>query len=174
MTAGGSGASNPSNAPSPALDALLDDARRRLAGAPRERLGDWAQARKLLGFGRAPRIVPVGEAWHVGVLLIADAEVYATGEVLRARTEAPRGYTAQAQRERSERAAAAARGGFADGEVVHLGAERLDLEALRHGEASGPLSIAGGAPGGTVFVRWSATGAPRPLADYLDEQLALR
>ena len=123
MTAGDSGASNPSSAPSPALDALLDDARRRLAGAPRERLGDWAQARKLLGFGRAPRIVPVGEAWHVGVLLIADAEVYATGEVLRARTEAPRGYTAQAQRERSERAAAAARGGFADGEVVHLGAE---------------------------------------------------
>lgn len=174
MTAGDSGASNPSSAPSPALDALLDDARRRLAGAPRERLGDWAQVRKLLGFGRAPRIVPVGEAWHVGVLLIADAEVYATGEVLRARTEAPRGYTAQAQRERSERAAAAARGGFADGEVVHLGAVRLDLEALRHGEASGPLSIAGGAPGGTVLVRWSATGAPRPLADYLDEQLALR
>ena len=45
--------------------------------------------------------------------LIADAAVYATGEILRARTEAPRGYTAQAQRERSERAAAAARGGFA-------------------------------------------------------------
>ena len=73
------------------LKALFDDARRRLAGSPRERLGDWAHARRLLGFGRAPRIVPVGEAWHVGVLLIADAAVYATGEILRARTEAPRG-----------------------------------------------------------------------------------
>ncbi|MGB4777971.1 MAG: glutaminase, partial [Microbacterium sp.] len=82
--------------------ALLDDARARLAGAPRERLGDWAHARKLLGFGRAPRIVPVGEAWHVGVFLIGDAAVYATGEVLRARSEAPRGYTAEAQRARSE------------------------------------------------------------------------
>ena len=95
------------------LDDVLTDARRRLAGSPRERLGDWAHARKLLGFGRAPRIVPVGEAWHVGVLLIADAEVYATGEILRARAEAVRGYTAEAQRARSERAAAAARGGCA-------------------------------------------------------------
>lgn len=150
--------------------ALIDAARARLAGAARERLGDWARARGLLGFGRAPRIVPVGEAWHVGVLLIGDAEVYATGEVLRARTEAPRGYTAQAQRERSARAAAAARGGFADGEVVHLGAQRLDLGALARGEASGPLSVGGGVP----LVRWSRTSAPRPLADYLDEQLALR
>ena len=71
------------------VDALLAGARRRLAGAPRERLGDWAHTRRLLGFGRAPRIVPVGEAWHVGVLLIGDAEVWATGEVLRARAEAP-------------------------------------------------------------------------------------
>ncbi len=54
------------------LDAILDDARRRLVGTPKERLGDWAHARRLLGFGRAPRIVPVGEAWHVGVLLIAE------------------------------------------------------------------------------------------------------
>jgi len=152
------------------VDAVLDAARRRLAGSPRERLGDWAQTRRLLGFGRAPRIVPVGEAWHVGVLLIADAEVYATGEVLRARTEAPRGYTAEAQRERSERAGAAARGGFADGEVVHLGAVPIDLEAVRRGEASGPLSVVEGVP----HVRWSASGAPRPLADYLDEQLQLR
>ena len=140
------------------------------AGIAATALGDWVQARRLLGFGRAPRIVPVGDVWHVGVLLIADAEVYATGEVLRARTEAPRGYTAEAQRERSERAAAAARGGFADGEVVHLGAEPLDLGALRRGEASGPLSVVAG----VVHVRWSASGAPRPLADYLDEQLALR
>ncbi|PZU46617.1 MAG: glutaminase [Microbacterium sp.] len=149
---------------------LIDDARARLAGSPRERLGDWASARKLLGFGRAPRIVPVGEAWHLGALLIGDAAVYATGEVLRARTEAPRGYTAQAQRERSERAAAAARGGFADGEVVHLGFAELDLDALARDGQSGPLSVADGIP----HLRWSPTAPPRPLADYLTEQLALR
>jgi len=150
--------------------ALFDAVRARLAGHPRERLGEWALSRRVLGFGRAPRIVPVGEAWHVGVLLIGDGAVYATAEVLRARTEAVRGYTAQAQRERSERAAAAARGGFADGEVLHLGFAAIDLAALARGEASGPLSLAGGIP----HVRWSATGAPRPLAAYLVEQLDLR
>ena len=152
------------------VKALFDDARRRLAGSPRERLGDWAHARRLLGFGRAPRIVPVGEAWHVGVLLIADAAVYATGEILRARTEAPRGYTAQAQRERSERAAAAARGGFADGETLHLRAVEIDVDAVSRGGASGPLAIVGGIPS----VVWNAAGARRPLAEYLDEQLSLR
>lgn len=150
--------------------ALIDAARARLAGSSRERLGDWASSRRLLGIGRAPRIVPVGEAWHVGVLLIGDAEVYATGEVLRARADAPRGYTAQSQRERSERAAAAARGGFADGEVVHLGATALDLDALARGEASGPLTLVDEVP----HVRWSVSGPPRPLADYLAEQLELR
>lgn len=151
------------------LESLFAEARRRLAGRPRERLGDGATARRLLVFGRAPRIVPVGDAWHVGVLLIGDAAVYATGEVLRARTEAPRGYTAQAQRERSERAAAAARGGFAEGEVVHVGFTPIDLDALARGEASGPLSIVAGVP----HVRWSPFGLSRPLADYLAEQLAL-
>lgn len=152
------------------LDAVLADARRHLAGSPRERLGDWAHARRLLGFGRAPRIVPVGEAWHVGVLLLADAEVYATGEILRARAEAVRGYTAEAQRARSERAAAAVRGGFADGEVVHLAAMQIDLDAVRHGGASGPLALVDGIP----VVTWTAAGARRPLADYLDDQLSLR
>ncbi|MFT4213524.1 MAG: glutaminase [Microbacterium sp.] len=151
------------------LEALFDHARRRLAGRDREVLGDWAAARRLLGFGRAPRIVPVGEAWHVGVLLIADAAVYATGEILRARTEAVRGYTAESQRARSERAAAAARGGFADGTIVHFGFTPIALEALARGERSGPLEVARGIP----LVHWSAGGAPRPLADYLDEQLAL-
>ncbi|MFT4051375.1 MAG: glutaminase [Microbacterium sp.] len=149
---------------------LFDATRLRLAGAPRERLGDWAPARRLLGIGRAPRIVPVGEAWHVGVLLIGDAVVYATGEVLRAHPEARRGYTSLAQRERAERAAAAFRGGFADGEVVHLGAVPLDLDAVARGEASGPLLVIDAVP----HVRWGSSVQPRPLAGYLDEQLSLR
>jgi len=152
------------------LDAVLADARRRLTGSARERIGDWVQSRRLLGFGRAPRIVPVGEAWHVGVLLIGDADLYATGEVLRARSEAVRGYTAEAQRARSERAAAAARGGFVDGEVVHLGATPIDVDAVRRGDASGPLALVGGIP----IVTWTAAGARRPLAEYLADQLSLR
>lgn len=153
----------------PTASELIASARVRLAGRPQERLGDWVAARGLLGFGRAPRVVPVGAAWHVGTLLISDAAVYATGEILRARADAPRGYTAEAQRTRSERAAAAARGGFAEGETVHIDFREIDLAAVDRGEASGPLEVVGGIP----HIRWSTTGAPRPLAAYLDDLLSL-
>lgn len=153
-----------------ATSRLFAAARERLRDAPRERLGDWAAARRLLGFGRAPRIVPVGEAWHVGVLLIGGDDVFATGEVLRARSDAVRGFTAESQRARAETAAAAHRGGFAEGEVVHLGWSLLDLDAVDRGAGSGPLSLVDGVP----HVRWSAAGATRSLAGYLDDQLSLR
>lgn len=150
--------------------ARIDDARRRLAGSPVERLGVEATSRRLLGFGRAPRIVPAGEAWHVGVLLITADEVHATGDVLRAREEAVRGYTAESQRARAALASAAFRGGFGDGETVHVGWRPIDLDAVARGERSGPLLL----QDGVAHVVWSASGGIRPLADYLDDQLALR
>ena len=149
---------------------LLQAARERLEGAPRERLGEWAANRRILGIGRAPRIVPVTDAWHIGALLIGEDRVFATGEVLRARHDAIRGYTAEAQRARSERAAAAFRGGFAEGEVLHLGWTEMDAAAVDRGEGSGILSLQGGVP----HIAWSHTGPPRPLADYLDDMLSLR
>ncbi len=155
----------------PTAAGLFDVVRTRLAGAPREALGDWAAARRLLGFGRAPRIVQVAEAWHLGIFLVAEQAVYSVGEVLRARSEAVRGFTAESQRDRAARAAAAARGGFTDGEVVHLGWRELDLAAVDAGGVSGPLT---GDPVHGPRVRWSATGATRPLADYLDDQLSVR
>lgn len=148
---------------------MLDAARSRLASAPREALGEWAANRRLLGFGRAPRIVRVGEAWHLGALLVGTDAVYATGEILRAREDVVRGFTAQSQRERAERAAAAFRGGFAEGETVHLGWSPIDIDAVDAGGVSGPLDGAGG----TVMIRWSASAPARPLADYLADQLAL-
>ncbi|MFT4137020.1 glutaminase [Microbacterium sp.] len=151
------------------VDELFARARRRLAGRPREALGELVLPRRVLGVGRAPRIVPVGEAWHIGVLLLTDDEVLATGEILRAREEVRRGYPAQSQRERAELAAAAFRGGFAEGQVVHLGWTRLEPDAVARGEASGPLSLVDG----VAHVRWSPTAAPRPLVDYLDDQLSL-
>ncbi|SDQ47210.1 glutaminase [Microbacterium sp. cf332] len=147
---------------------LIADARARLAGVPRERLGVRSEGRRLLGFGRATRILPVGDAWHLGVLLIADEEVFATGELLRARAEAIRGYTAEAQRARSERAAAAFRGGFAEGEVAHLDWTQIDVDAVDAGGASGPLARIDG----VVTVTFAA-GARMPLAAYLDDRIAL-
>ena len=94
---------------------------------------------------------------------------YATGDIVRARQDAPRGYTAESQRRRSELAAAARRGGFAEGQAVHIGWRMLDLDAVAGGEASGPLALQDGVPS----VRWSAAGAYVPLDAYLRERIAL-
>ena len=149
---------------------LIAAARTRLTGTPRVRLGALVESRRILGIGRAPRIVPVDEAWHLGALLIGDEQVFATGEVLRARHDAIRGFTAESQRERSDRAAAAHRGGFAEGEVFHFGWHEIDLSVVDAGGAADPLISIAAVP----HVRWNAAGGTRPLSDYLDEQIALR
>ena len=151
------------------VPALVDRARAKLAEAPREALGELREPRRLLGLTRARRIVPVGTAWHLGVLLLTDDAVLATGEIVRARQEAPRGFTAESQRRRAELAGAARRGGFAEGEAVHIGWRMLDLDAVTLGEASGPLAVQDGVPS----VRWSTAGGYVPLAAYLDERVAL-
>ena len=151
------------------LAALFDVARAALAGVPREALGELREPRRMLGLGRAPRIVPAGRAWHLGVLLLEDDAVLATGEIVRARQEARRGYTAESQRARAELAAAARRGGFAEGETVHIGWRMLDLDAVSRGEASGPLALRDGIPS----VRWSTAGGYVPLDAYLRERVEL-
>lgn len=148
---------------------LFAAARTELAGAPREGLGVLVEPRRFLGMGRAPRIVPRGNAWHLGVLLLTDDAVLATGDVLRARGEARRGYTAESQRRRADLAAAARRGGFEEGATVHLDWQVLDLDAVERGEASGPLAIVDG----VASVRWSAAGGLMPLDRYLDERIEL-
>ncbi|MGB4137145.1 MAG: glutaminase, partial [Microbacterium sp.] len=55
---------------------VLDAARRALAGTPREALGVVRTGR-----WRGTRIVRAGDAWHLGVLLLTDDGVLATGEV---------------------------------------------------------------------------------------------
>lgn len=149
---------------------LFGDARRRLNGAPQERLGELLPQRRLLGIPRAARIVPRGAAWHLGVLLLADeGQVFETGDILRAREEVRRGFTAESQRQRAALAAAARRGGFAEGETVHVGWHELDLDAVERGGTSGPLALNGGGP----VVRWSHSGGYVPLGAYLDERVEL-
>ncbi|MDR6867201.1 hypothetical protein J2Y69_001802 [Microbacterium resistens] len=144
--------------------ALIEDARRRLDGVPREALGREKTSR-----WRAPRILRAGSAWHVGVLLIADDEVYATAEVLRATDPGRRGYAAESARARAERRAEALRGGFAPGEVVHVGWSAIDIRAVDRGGSDGPLSAVDGVPS----VRWSTAGGYMPLEAYLRERVAL-
>lgn len=148
---------------------LLEAARARLADAPREALGELIVPRQVLGIGRSPRIARCGSAWHLGVLLVTDDAVLATGDIVRARQEVRRGFTAESQRQRAELAAAARRGGIAEGETVHIGWMTLDADAVDSGAASGPLALRDGVPS----VRWSTAGGFMPLAAYLDERVGL-
>ncbi|WP_221583650.1 glutaminase [Microbacterium sp. G2-8] len=152
------------------LRTLLDDARTRLAGVPRVRLGLGREARRIAKmFGGRPVVEPVAEAWHVGVLLIGDDALWATGDVVRAAEEVRRGYTAESQRVRASIRGMAFRGGFAEGETCHIDWEPLDIAAVQEGGSADPLRW----QGETLMVRWSPTGFLLPLSAYLDERIAL-
>lgn len=149
------------------VEQLLSAARAALTEAPRERIGELQEGRRLLGIPRAPRIVPRGTAWHLGVLLLTDDGVLATGDIVRSRAEVRRGFAAESQRRRAELAAAAARGGVPEGKTVHIGWHPIDLRAVD--QAPSPLAVRGG----EALVRWSAAGGYMPLARYLDERIEL-
>jgi hypothetical protein len=140
---------------------LLADARAALAGVPKEGLGEERSSR-----WRGDRILRIGDAWHVGVLLLTDDHVLATGEVLRAADPGRRGYTAESARERAARRQMALHGGFREG--AHVGWSAIDVDAVDAGGASGPLAMRDG----VVSVRWSGTSW-RPLESYLQEQIEL-
>lgn len=149
---------------------ILDAARASLLGAPREGLGEERSSR-----WRGERIVRVGDAWHVGVLLLTDDRVLATAEILRAADPGRRGYTAESARARAARRQLALRGGFDEGDVVHVGWSIIDVAAVDAGGSSGPLALIEGAPS----VRWSSpstgsgAGAYMPLEAYLRERIDL-
>ena len=149
------------------VDDLLAVARERLANAPRDRIGELQEGRRLLGIPRAPRIVDRGRAWHLGVLLLTDGGVLATGDIVRSRAEVRRGFAAESQRRRAELSTAAHRGGVPEGETVHIGWRALDPAALDARTA--PLALRDG----ELAVRWSAQGGYLPLARYLDERIDL-
>lgn len=111
----------------------------------------------------------MGAAWHLGVLLLTDTQVFATAEVLRAADPGRRGYTAESARERAARREEALRGGFHEGEVVHVGWTVIDVAVVDAGGASGPLAVVDGVPS----VRWSNAGGFMPLDAYLRERVAL-
>lgn len=143
---------------------LLAEARTALVGAPKEGLGEERESR-----WRGHRIVRIGEAWHLGVLLLTEDHALATAEVLRAADPGRRGYTAESARERAARRALALRGGFDEGEVAHIGWSVIDVDAVDAGGSSGPLALIDGVPS----VHWSTAGGWMPLEAYLRERVEL-
>lgn len=150
--------------PAPLASHLLADARAALQGAPTEGLGEERESR-----WRGHRIVKIGQAWHLGVLLLTDTHALATAEVLRAADPGRRGYTAESARERAARRALALRGGFDEGEVAHVGWSVIDVDAVDAGGTSGPLAVVDG----VASVHWSTAGGWMPLETYLRERVEL-
>jgi len=122
------------------------------------RLGVIVHPKRMLGIPRSARIEPVARAWPLGVVLLGESEVWETGEIVRAHEEMPRGFTSENQRRRAELAVAARRGGFAEGETVHVGWQPLGDALI---------------PGDEPMIRWSVRADPMPLARYLDERIEL-
>jgi hypothetical protein len=105
-------------------------------------------------------MVPAGRAWRLGVLLLdREGRLYETGSVTRAIVPL-RGVankSAEAEARRDDRRAAA-RGRFAEGEVVNFGFRPAD-EVVKVVD-------------GVAVVRWNADSY-RPLEQYLAERVAL-
>lgn len=149
--------------------AYFSDIRTQLAGLPMERIGEYRPEKKVLGITRQPRITPVGEAWHLGTLLIAPERVLATGDVARSLEPVRRGYTALSARARDELRFAAYRGGVPEGKAVHYNWTPIDFDDLSATGASGPLAI----QDGELRIRWSPAGGYAPAAGYLAERIEL-
>lgn len=145
------------------------DVRRQLEGLPTELLGEYRAAKRVLGIARAPRIAPIGEAWHLGALLVTADAVLATGDVARSLEPSRKGYTAISARERDELRFAAYRGGVPEGRAVHYNWSPIDLAALASTGTAGPLTV----QEGELRIRWSAAGGYAPLHGYVRERIDL-
>ncbi|MBP2436566.1 glutaminase [Microbacterium amylolyticum] len=152
------------------LAAILGDARARLRDVPTVRLGLGRRARMVArAFGGKPVIEPVARAHHLGVVLIGQEKLWATGDIIRAAPDERRGFTAESQRVRAYMSGMAFRGGFADGETCHIDWEEIDVAAVSVGGADGPLSWRDD----RIMVRWSPAGFLMPFSEYVDERIAL-
>jgi hypothetical protein len=111
----------------PALAGMLAQAISELSAAsvPDEALAVLRPARRIGPLTRPARFVPAGRAWRLGALLLSrDAELFATGSVVRAII--PKDFAANkspAEEARRELQRAAARGPFTRGESVNHGYE---------------------------------------------------
>ena len=139
-----------------------------------EATAEFVPAKRILFIERNARLRRTGAAWNLGAVLI-ETETLALltpGTVTRSKKERRVGYVAESARERDALRWAAARGGFAEGEVVHVDPERLDIDALTAGQCarSGPLVLN---DRGEIAIEWARESAPRPLAGYLEERATL-
>lgn len=143
------------------------------AGARVEALARFVPARRRLGFTRSAVMLPLGQVWRLGVLLIdREAAVYATGSITRAEEPKRPNYQSISAEERREYRAAAIKGGFTRGEAVNFDATAIELDEdlLRTGHD--PLFLRGN----RALVRWSPSATDESAIDletYLCDRVSL-
>lgn len=154
------------------------------------------EVRRLLVFRRPATMQPVGEVWRLGALLLdTDGGLYALGRATRAAERGRVGYQSLSREERRDLAAAALRGGYAEGTTVNFDATPLPLTAAAlqalsedapmrgpGSESTAPSAQTGTTPAseppigvhnGEVRVRWRA-GAPLEGAVTLEQYVRER
>lgn len=144
----------------------------RSAGIPDEALATFRPEQAVLRiFTRPSKLTPLARVWRLGVFLLGtDGALFDTGSTTRAVPPGRAGYQSISAEERRDVRAAAYRGPFPEGSVVHHSAAPIALDdSLR--DAPGPLFLHGDA----LLVRWAdfvdidgAVPAERYLAERLD------
>ena len=140
-------------------------------GAADEALGVLQEGRGIGRLRGQPKLVPVGRAWRLGVVLLdRSGALFATGEITRAIEPqvAVTNRSAAAELKREYRRAAV-RGPFPAGETINHEFAPIDLGESALGTGSGPLSLG---DDGTVLVRLPS-GSRVPLDTYLADRVAL-
>lgn len=153
------------------------------AGIVPEALADFVPPRRVLLVRRPATMAPRGEVWRLGTLLVGagslEGTLFAARHATRAAVRLHPGNQSISREERRDIAAAALRGGYAEGTPVNYDATPIPLTLLdHHGDIDPalPIGVADGPEGPAVRVRWRAgadlAGAPT-LTAYLAERVSL-
>lgn len=150
-------------------------AKLREAGVAPEALATYVPEHRKLLIPRRARMLPLGNVWRLGTLLVgADPDVaalYVAGRATRSAVRPYPGNQSVSREERRDLAAAALLGGYPEGTAVNFDALPVPLDDAALGALDPALPL--GLVGGELRVRWRA-GAPLDGAQTLRAYLAER
>lgn len=132
-----------------------------------------ARVRSRWWFTKHDRFLVADHAWPLGVLLLTPAAtLYGAGETVRGVAPAHPTHVSVERERRRALTSTAYDSGFTRGETLFVNTTLLNFDELDTTGDAGPLTLQANG----VSVRWNPRDphhSPRPLAGYLEEQVAL-